>query len=157
MRCCFCTRSNQKVRSMLPLLCKRTSPVNSWSLFNNVATDSPSGKFFSEMLMICPNIRSMMLDPVHLAIVYEYGFWNKKSPGSKQLRKLLRKTTALDTEVGENYWGSFYNGDMSRPLNEQESKYRDMILSFSMPTAEAGVIFDEIVDHRPFYDRLEFI
>ncbi|CAE6958368.1 unnamed protein product [Symbiodinium sp. CCMP2456] len=74
-----------------------------------VATDSPSGKFFSEMLMVCPNIRSMMLDPVHLAIVYEHGFWNKKSPGSKQLRKFPCKTTALDTEAGENCWGSFYN------------------------------------------------
>ena len=46
---------------------------------------------------------------------------------------------------------------MSRPLNKQESKYRDMILNFSMPSAEAGVIFDELVDHLPFYDRLEFI
>ena len=116
-----------------------------------VTTDSPSGKFFSEILMICPNIRSMMLGSVHLAIVFEYSFWNKTSPGPKQLREVLRKTTALDTEVGENCWGSFYNGDMSRPLNKQESKYRDMILNFSMPSVEAGVIFDTLVDHRPSF------
>ena len=32
------------------------------------------------------NLLRLSLDPVHLAIVYEYGQWNKRTPGSKILR-----------------------------------------------------------------------
>ncbi|CAE7686642.1 unnamed protein product [Symbiodinium sp. CCMP2456] len=46
----------------------------------HVATDSPSEKLYTQMKAICPKLESLMLDPVHLAIVCEYGFWNKKSP-----------------------------------------------------------------------------
>ena len=52
----------------------------------HVAYDSQSEKLYGEMLAICLNMQALMLDPVHLAIVYEYGFWNKRSAGSKQLR-----------------------------------------------------------------------
>ena len=51
-----------------------------------IATDSPSAKFFKQAKKACPQLQAMTLDPIHLAIVYEYGFWNKKSAGSKTLR-----------------------------------------------------------------------
>ena len=49
----------------------------------HMASDSPSEKLYSELRAICPSLKWLMLDPVHLAIVYEYGFWNKRSTGSK--------------------------------------------------------------------------
>ena len=45
-------------------------------------------------------MRSLTLDPIHLAIVYEYSFWNKRSPGSKQLRRILRKRISIDARLG---------------------------------------------------------
>ena len=60
-----------------------------------VATDSPSAKFHSDLKRLCPNLKAVMLDPVHLAIVYEYGHWNKRTPGSKALRSILKKTCAV--------------------------------------------------------------
>ena len=44
----------------------------------HIATDSPSEKLFTELKAICPAMKSLMLDPIHLAIVYKCGFWNKK-------------------------------------------------------------------------------
>ena len=45
----------------------------------HVGTDQPSEKLFNQMKEICPSMRSLTLDPIHLAIVYEYGFWNKRN------------------------------------------------------------------------------
>ena len=102
-------------------------------------------------------MRSLLLDPIHLAIVYEYGFWNKKSPGSKQLRRILRKTISVDTRLDPGYWGAFYDGTNARPLKDIEMKYRDMITNSSMTSAESSSILDELDTEVPFKSRLEFI
>ena len=62
-----------------------------------------------------------MLGPIHLAIVYEYGFWNKKSSGSKQLRRILHKCIAVDASLDKNYWQLSYDGKMARPLGDEEN------------------------------------
>ncbi|CAE7445428.1 unnamed protein product [Symbiodinium sp. CCMP2592] len=122
-----------------------------------VGTDSPSEKLYTELRSVCPNLRALMLDPIHLAIVYEYGFWNKKSPGSKKLRHILRKCTAVDERVDARHWLAFYDGAMARPLNEEEVKYRDMILDFSMSERDASSILDHVQEDQPFLHRLDFI
>ena len=50
-----------------------------------IATDCASSKFFEEARDVCPNLAAVCLDPIHLARVYEYGQWNKKTAGSKSL------------------------------------------------------------------------
>ena len=44
-----------------------------------VSKGMPSSKFFQELKEICPNLRTMSLGPMHLAIVCEYVQWGKKS------------------------------------------------------------------------------
>ena len=62
----------------------------------------------------------MMLDAVHLAIVYEYGFWNKTSAGSKQLRRILCKYNRTDASLPSNQYGAWNDGSISTPLNSVE-------------------------------------
>ena len=50
-----------------------------------------------------------------------------------------------------------YDGDMSRPLNQQENRYRDMVLHLSMPQHEASSILRQIDADEPFHERLDFI
>ena len=50
---------------------------------------------FQTLNTICPNLKCLCLGPIHLAIVYEYAQWRKRTQGSKCLRALLRKVTAL--------------------------------------------------------------
>lgn len=122
-----------------------------------VATDSPSAKFHSDLKRLCPNLKAVMLDPVHLAIVYEYGHWNKRTPGSKALRSILKKTCAVGDSMAGRLWQSFYDGDMSRPLDDAEQSYRDMIWSKSMPLQEASQVLETIDCDKPLRDRREFI
>ncbi|CAE7478378.1 unnamed protein product [Symbiodinium sp. CCMP2592] len=123
----------------------------------HIGTDSPSEKLFSQLQSICPCMKSLILDPIHLAIVYEYGFWNKKSPGSKQLRRILKKCTAVDDDLGRDCWGPFYDGRNANPLGEVEIKYRDMISTSSMTPSESKNILDKLDMQVPFSNRLEFI
>ena len=122
----------------------------------HVASDSPSEKLFTELRAICPSLQSLMLDPIHLAIVYEYGFWNKRSAGSKQLRHILSKCSAVDAHGGASYLG-YYDGKLSRPLTPAEIESRSMILEISMPDHEADDILDNVAADVPFRSRLEFI
>ncbi|CAE7836609.1 unnamed protein product [Symbiodinium sp. CCMP2592] len=123
----------------------------------HVATDSPSEKLYTHLKVICPRLACLMLDPIHLAIVYEYGFWNKRSAGSKQLRRILTKCVNVDMELEDYEWNSYYDGTMSRPLNREEEKYRAMILNLSMPHRTANNVLDSLRTDLPFYSRLEFI
>ncbi|OLQ14631.1 E3 ubiquitin-protein ligase HERC2 [Symbiodinium microadriaticum] len=123
----------------------------------HVGTDQPSEKLFNQMKEICPSMRSLTLDPIHLAIVYEYGFWNKRSPGSKQLRRILRKCITIDAGLGQHQWGAFYDGTYAHPLSEREMQYREMITDASMDLIEANNLLDGLDTNIPFADRLEFI
>ena len=123
----------------------------------HVASDSPSEKLYSELRAICPSLKSLMLDPVHLAIVYEYGFWNKRSTGSKQLRRILSKCSAVDERGRPNFLGSYYDGTLSRPLTAAEVESRSMILEMSMSEHEAKDILDNVALDVPFRSRIDFI
>ena len=70
-----------------------------------LATDNPSPKLFRELKEICPNLSCLSLDPVHLAIVYEYAQWGKKTAGSKVLRCLLHKMNQVAPNMRSSSWG----------------------------------------------------
>ena len=123
----------------------------------HVAYDSPSEKLYGELLAICPNMQSLMLDPVHLAIVYEYGFWNKRSAGSKQLRRILHKCSCRGPNIAAGRLGRYYDGSISRPLQLEENKYREMILDFSMEDQEVDAVLAGLQPNLPFTTRVEFI
>ena len=123
----------------------------------HVAYDSPSEELYGELLAICPNMQSLMLDPVHLAIVYEYGFWNKRSAGSKQLRRILHKCSCRGPNMAAGTLGCYYDGSISRPLQLEENKYREMILDCSMEDQEVDAILTGLQPNMPFTTRVEFI
>ncbi|CAE7333879.1 unnamed protein product [Symbiodinium microadriaticum] len=100
----------------------------------HVATDSPSEKLYTQLRVVCPKLGCVMLDPIPLAIVYEYGLWNKRSAGSKQLRRILSKCVATYPDTDSGYWSLYYDGTMPR--------FRAMILHFSMALHEADSQLD---------------
>eukprot|EP00973_Karenia_brevis_P029614 4085119-Karenia_brevis.AAC.1 len=55
----------------------------------HVACDDPSNSLLLQVQHICVNVSSMSLDPTHLAITYESGTAEHKSPRSRMLRKMM--------------------------------------------------------------------
>lgn len=52
----------------------RTMPRSALTQIN-----SPSERLLQVLQACCPSLESLSLDPVHLAIVYEYAQWRKKT------------------------------------------------------------------------------
>ena len=123
-----------------------------------ISTDSPSAKLFQDLRAICPNLQCLCLDPVHLAIVYEYAQWGKRSPGSKVLRCLLNKINQTDPTCGARSWGRFYTGDSPPSLTREEERARASILnSGSIGVARSERILNSLDGSAPLFCRITFI
>ncbi|CAE7650574.1 unnamed protein product [Symbiodinium sp. CCMP2592] len=122
-----------------------------------LATDQPSPKLFSMLQSICTSLKCVALDPIHLAIVYEYAHWNKRTAGSRMLRSLVRKVLAIDTSKAAEDWGVIFTGSNPTPLSQEEQCARDHIWHQSMPKAEAEAYMLSLCTDVPFYNRCEFI
>jgi hypothetical protein len=55
-------------------------PAKGLAQVKNVFSDDPSGLMWSSLQLICPALKHLCLDPVHLAIVYEYATWRRLGP-----------------------------------------------------------------------------
>ena len=122
-----------------------------------VMSDSPSVKLLQALTKVFPNLRGMALDPVHLAIVYEYAQWHKRTPGSTLLRQVLHKVVQHDSEKGMLSWGSLYDGRECDPLSRQEEAWRKQILSWTHTQAYAQRVINNLDPNVPVYTRVSFI
>ena len=122
-----------------------------------IATDQPSPRLYELSKGACPNLECMCLDPIHLAIVYEYAQWNKQTMGSKMLRALLHRIIIIRDDRPGNSWGRFFKGSNPQPLDAEEEAMRTQILHKSMPEDEAREIIRSMDMNAPLHDRLEFI
>ena len=143
-----------------PNVCKALSDELSYTALSQVrfiATDCPSSKLFRELKGICPNLCCLSLDPVHLAIVYEYAHWKKRTPGSKVLRRLLNKVNNIDPAATMSSWGAFFCGEGPEGLCREEDRARSAILTGSMSAPKARRIIEELDADKPLFCRVTFV
>ena len=122
-----------------------------------LATDNPSPKLFRELKEICPNLSCLSLDPVHLAIVYEYAQWGKKTAGSKVLRCLLHKMNQVAPNMRSSAWGPLFTGTAPPSLTRDEERARHLITDGSMGATRAKRILDNLHPDSPLFCRITFI
>ena len=130
---------------------------NQLEMIQYIASDSPSSKLFAEAKQICVNLAGICLDPIHLAIVYEYAQWNKKTAGSKKLRLILKKVLAVNPHIISNFEQSLFTGESSRPLTSDEEEARAQVQDRSMDVNDAKQLLQEIDVREPFQTRVLFI
>ncbi|CAE7796366.1 unnamed protein product [Symbiodinium sp. CCMP2592] len=122
-----------------------------------VAADNASLKLYAELARILPNLQALCLDPIHLAIVYEYATWRKKTQGARFLRKILQKFISVDPKAAEGSFAIFFHGHEERNLSLQEIRVRDQISNGSMLPAKAKRIYATLDGEKPFRSRLEYV
>ena len=122
-----------------------------------VMSDSPSVKLLKALQPVFPNLKGLALDPVHLAIVYEYAQWRKRTPGSKLLRQLLNKVVQHDPQRGMLSWGPLFDGEEWCPLTRQEDKWRGQILNWTQSKAYVQRVVDNLDPTLPVLTRVSFI
>ena len=125
-----------------------------------LTTDSPSHKLMQHLKVVLPSLKGILLDSVHLAIVYEYAQWRKRTPGSKVLRRLLHRFTQVDFARQPSAWGPFFDGSYPLELTREESRWRSQIKHWTRSESHAKNILEKIeVDdsNKPILTRVTFI
>jgi hypothetical protein len=62
----------------------------------------------------------LCLDTVHLAMVYEYATWHKRTEGSAFLRLIMCKFLVRGHGLPASTWGEPFDGKDVRPLSVEE-------------------------------------
>ena len=134
-----------------------TIPAAGLAQVQFVAVDNPSAKYYGQLQKICPNLQAMCLDPVHLAMTMEYASSRKRTAGSKTLRSVLAKLTALDSTRAAGTWGRFFAGQECRQLTLEETRLRNQIEASSMRVSTAKNILEKLDPSVPFYLQVEWV
>ena len=122
-----------------------------------IATDDPSRVMVEAFKGIFPQLRCLVLDSTHLAMVYEYSTWRKRTDGSSWLRKIMWKFNVVDSSTPCDAWGCFYDGTTLQPLSREEEHLRSYIREASMPITRAKAVLARLQLSSPFRDRVEFV
>ena len=85
-------------------------------------SDQPSASLWEELKQVCPNLQCLMLDPVHLVIVYNNAFCKKKHESESLLRIIMANFNAIDFVIGEGHWGPMHCGNVTSTAGRPEAR-----------------------------------
>jgi len=121
------------------------------------SSDNASGLLFSELKRTFPSLRILNLDPVHLAISYEYATWRKKTAGSWAVRRIMAKFDRADFTADENAWGAPHGGGECTAATNEEVAFRKLIQNSKMLLRDANDLLQNIDYEKPWYYRIDFV
>ncbi len=87
--------------------------------------------------------------------VYEQCFFNKRTPGSRQLRTLMIKFSS--NAVAPYAWGASFTGTSPPTPSQHELKLRQCILDLSMSASRAAVVLQQINTESPWDSTVQFV
>jgi hypothetical protein len=122
-----------------------------------LATDNPSHKLFDAMCAIFPNLRFLILDPIHLVIVYIQCFYHKRTAGSQVLRIIMNKFNKIDDTKEHSFWGPAYPSGETRGEDHLINVHRLMIMHGTMDRCVATRTIEKINPDTPWYKPLDFV
>ena len=122
----------------------------------HVATDDPSRHLMHSLQKICPNLRYMSLDGMHLVFRYEQAFGRATTASSTFLKKVIARTTGQGDGTSSSV-GPIYTGVETLVPGLEEQNAIRMVADGSMAEDEATNIVNNIDSNRPIVTRLDFI
>jgi len=156
--CVLAVQPIQEERAVLVAAAFRENFKKHWlHSIEYVVCDDPSQKLQKELVQACPHLKCLCLDPVHLAITYEYATWGKRTEGSRLLRTVMAKFTKHSDSYTPDNWGPIFSDEAPRPLTHSEQLIRAKIQDGSMSQARATAVVASMGPNSPFHSRLQFI
>lgn len=105
----------------------------------HVATDNASPKLWAALRTLLPQLRTLTLDTVHLAMVYEYATFRRRTAGSTFLRAILARFSAHpEAEEPPPSLGPVFAGGSCREYNSREILLRSLLRTCSMSRETAN-------------------
>lgn len=123
----------------------------------HVDADNPSGRMWAALRGLFPQLITLSLDTVHLAMAYEFSTYRRRTPGSRFLRLIMSRFHARGAATRPGQWNTPFTGNESRPLTRVEEHLREQLRARSMSKSMAERIFNDFDASRPFESRAQFI
>ncbi len=76
-----------------------------------VISDDPSRHFLQMLQDLCPTLKALAADPMHIVFVYESAQWRKRSPGSHFLRSVVARVVDRDAAHASVDAAVYYRGE----------------------------------------------
>jgi hypothetical protein len=122
-----------------------------------IATDNPSFKLYQDLLLVFVNLIFLLLDPIHLIIVYKQCFYNKVTSGMVVLRVMMNKFNKVDRSKQHTYWGDAHPCEQSQRSDPRLEIMRNKILNNGMAAGTAKKIIQDLDIESPWYTHGEFV
>jgi hypothetical protein len=142
---CVCLHCQEKIT---PAACAQVQHVDA---------DNPSGRMWAALRGLFPQLITLSLDTVHLAMAYEFSTYRRRTPGSRFLRLIMSRFHARGVATRPGQWNTPFTGNESRPLTRVEEHLREQLRARSMSKSMAERIFNDFDASRPFESRAQFI
>ena len=123
------------------------------------AADNPSRKLLLGLRRVCPNLKALSLDPLHIVMKYEQASYERKSAGSKFLRKIVSKFSGhTDKRISYAYQGTaYYDGAGALKIDPAEKRAIHLLTNRCMTKREAEKLRSDLDVEKPFTCRAEFV
>ena len=129
-----------------------------------LASDDPSLKMFQDLKNpsdglgpITPNLKFLILDPVHLCITYKGAHAKKATPGSAFLHIIQNKFNQWSDDVDLHTYPSICIDPRDVVLSAVDERYRKQIEEFSMPKRTATALYNSIDGNAPYTSFTDYI
>ena len=123
----------------------------------SIACDDPNHKLFNQLLGVFKNLKFLVLDPVHLVIVYVRCHGGKETPGSSFLRRIMARFNRVDTSTSADFWGPVYNGAQVQPPSQTNLFFARFIGACSLEAETANKVFHDFEDDKPYASTSQFV
>lgn len=113
-------------------------PADALQQVKYVATGNASPRLWAALRTVFTELRVLTLDAVHLAMVYEYATYRRRTAGSAFLRAVLARFSARPaSQVMPLSLGPVFAGGTCREFNSREVLLRGLLRACSMSNASA--------------------
>ncbi|CAK0855829.1 unnamed protein product, partial [Prorocentrum cordatum] len=124
------------------------------ALIQCLVTDDPSAKLLDGLQDVCGDLKAIALDCCHLAMVYEQANWEKKSPGSIDIRRIVAE---LEAKCGAGPRGGLFDGTSAAASTRGEKIARGGIGRKRLAVRKAKRVLGVIDVSKPFQTRTEVL
>ncbi|CAE7208891.1 unnamed protein product, partial [Symbiodinium natans] len=123
----------------------------------HIASDAPSVELLATLKNTFSNLQSLGLDAMHIVMVYEQNFSNKKTTGSRWLATVMNKFRNIQAGCPAAAWGPMYTGQQKPSYTAEEKRLSALISDASMPEAEAVHVLQNLDPDSPWRTEAQFL
>ncbi|CAE7715294.1 unnamed protein product [Symbiodinium sp. CCMP2592] len=124
---------------------------------SHIACDCPSPEMLANLKTVCPNLKSLSLDAMHIVMVYEQNHNNRSTKGSRWLATVMNKFRNVIPDCSAESWGPMYTGVEQISYTAEEKRLSGLIVNKDMSEIEAKAVLGGKDPDVPYRTETQFL